>query len=53
MGQLATDSPDIFDRNGFQPAIGVVALSEVEHSGMVRGLFGQAIGQLGLRLAGP
>ena len=53
MGQLSTDSPDILDRNGFQPAIGVVALAEVEHPGMVWGLFGQAIGQLGLGLAGP
>ena len=53
MGQLTTDPPDILDRNRFQPVIRVIALAEVERPGTVRGLFGQAIGQLGLSFAGP
>ena len=52
-GQLAADAPDVFDRNRLQPAIGVIAVPQVKHAGMGGNLFGQAVGQLRLPLAGP
>ena len=52
MGQLATDPPDVLNRNRLQPTIRITAATQIKQSGMGRHLFGQAVGQFRLTLAG-
>ena len=51
--QFAADPPDVLDRDGLEPTIGIRAVAQIEDAGMGGNLLGQAVGQFCLAFAGP